>query len=147
MTTPINILNMPDSNRNRPSVSDDDANIIFENSVAPYLPKGRERVDNKTALSTALRYQFDAPFFEVGDEVISAKEYLAVMMAQAALTGTMDFPSGRRLMLRPKEWLELTKWVYDRIDGKARQAIDVSGGEGNVVNIQYVNNWRAGTDE
>jgi len=115
--------------------------LVYSLALPPEKRKASVR------LSDILKYQFDQPFYNFEGEVITAKEYLGILIMRGALTGRVEFPDGRALILRPKEWLQLSQWVYDRIDGRPKQAVDFNDGNESKIQINYVNDWRKGRNE
>jgi hypothetical protein len=58
------------------------------------------------------------------------------MVRDLLLTGTTQFPDGKKLEISPKDWIELMQWTYERIDGKPTQPL--SGDEGGPVIFKVV---------
>lgn len=56
---------------------------------------------------------------------IKGKRALAKLVKQAALEGTVTFPDGRVLSLDTKEWRDFVEWLFDRLDGKPMQPVQV----------------------
>lgn len=55
---------------------------------------------------------------------------LAHYIWQAAIFGEFKFRDGRKVVFEDaSDWLKLVKWIYTRIDGTPRQAVDVTSGD------------------
>jgi hypothetical protein len=54
----------------------------------------------------------------------SGKRILSDMVSEAVITGRVKFPEDTEVsIISVKDWIELVKWVYERIDGKPKQPI------------------------
>jgi hypothetical protein len=51
---------------------------------------------------------------------------IAELVMQAASTGTVVFPDGKKMDLSPKDWLDLVWKLYGQIDGPPPKAVDVT---------------------
>ena len=65
--------------------------------------------------------------FEPGTHRVEKKIILARMIWDSLIWGKVEFPTGRVIELEANEWLNVVKWLYNRVDGMPPQAIDLSG--------------------
>jgi len=65
---------------------------------------------------------------ETQGKKVSGKRLLARLVVDVLTTGRATFPDGRVLEVAPKDWLEFAKWLYQHVDGPARQELDVTSG-------------------
>ncbi len=66
---------------------------------------------------------------ETKDGKISGKRLIALLMAEAATTGKVQFPGDDTpSQIGVKDWYEIVKWIYERVDGKPMQPITGEGG-------------------
>lgn len=48
---------------------------------------------------------------------VAGGELLAQLLWEIATTGKARFPDGTELIVGPRDWLEMVKWLYSHIDG------------------------------
>jgi hypothetical protein len=48
------------------------------------------------------------------------------MVWQGVITGEVEFPDGKKMLLSPMDWKDFVKWIYGHIDGPPRAEIDVT---------------------
>lgn len=60
---------------------------------------------------------------------------LAEIWINALLTGTVTLPNGTTMMLPPREWFELGKFVVSHVDGPAKAQLELSGADGAPMEI------------
>lgn len=48
-------------------------------------------------------------------------------MQEAVAYGKITLLNGDKLILSPEMWMDVAKWLYNRIDGPPKQEIDHSG--------------------
>ncbi len=76
---------------------------------------------------------------------VARKRLIAELAMQALTTGQVKFPDGHTVKAdKFTDWTSIVEWIYNRIDGPAKQAIELSGPEGQplqfseiVVNIKH----------
>jgi hypothetical protein len=69
---------------------------------------------------------------------VSGKRILSDLVSKALITGRLQFPDDEQVsIISVKDWIELAKWAYERIDGKPTQPL--SGENGEAILIKYVN--------
>ena len=74
------------------------------------------------------------------EKKISGKKVLAWLVTEGLTTGKITYPDGKTvLQLSPKDWLDLTKWVYTHIDGNAQNGIDDIADNGLRIVVEYAN--------
>ena len=61
---------------------------------------------------------------------IAGKRWLAFAFWELVTTGAVTLPSGKKLEVEPKDWIETGKWLYKHIDGDALARHEVTGAEG-----------------
>jgi len=72
------------------------------------------------------------------EKKVNGKKVLAWLVAEGLTTGKITYPDGKTvLQLSPKDWLDLTKWVYAHIDGNAQNGIDDIADNGLRVIVEY----------
>jgi hypothetical protein len=87
-------------------------------------PKG---APPKSRALTALLERAGSRTVEVDGKKVSGKRWLADALWQLTTTGTVTLPTGRVLVVEPKDWLETVKWLYVHIDGPAKQQTEHEG--------------------
>lgn len=50
-------------------------------------------------------------------------------------------PDGGMIVVSPRDWLDVVKFIYTQIDGPVKQELDVTS-NGNTIFVEYVNDWR-----
>lgn len=91
-------------------------------------PKGRP--PKSRALTDMLAKAFDQAVEGPDGKKVAAKKLMAEFMRQAVTTGRIRFADGSVLRLSPRDWLDTVWRVYEQVDGKPRQEMDVTtGGE------------------
>ena len=99
--------------------------------------------NNEISLSGLLKSQLETKLVTINGVEVTADDYLTYLVLQGALTGQVEFADESVRHLNPKDWLKLVAWVYDRVDGKSAQSIQVEADlEKHGTTIEYVNNWR-----
>lgn len=98
-------------------------------------PSGRPKKDREF---TDLLERRGAQMLEVGEKRVASKRALTDMIWNALLTGVIKFPDGSEMKLKPLYWVDLTKWVYAQIDGPPKQAMELSGPNGEAIIFQIV---------
>jgi hypothetical protein len=69
---------------------------------------------------------------------VSGKRILAEMVSNAVVMGRVRFPSDTEdSVISVKDWIELVKWAYDRVDGKPVQPLAGEDGSPLIVKVQY----------
>jgi len=69
---------------------------------------------------------------------ISGKRILADMVSNAIITGRIRFPSDTEdSVISIKDWIELVKWTYERVDGKPVQPIAGDNDNPLVIKVEY----------
>lgn len=66
---------------------------------------------------------------------VARKRLIAELVWQLATTGQAEFPDGETLVLDPKDWVGMVKWIYSHIDGPPKQSHEVTGADGDVIRI------------
>jgi hypothetical protein len=65
---------------------------------------------------------------------VSGKRILADMVSNAIIIGRVQFPEDTEVsIISVKDWIELVKWIYERIDGKPAQPIGGAEDLGNII--------------
>jgi len=67
----------------------------------------------------------------------NGKTILGELLASAVLNGEVVLLSNKKLVLPPREWLELVKFVTVHIDGAARAEVDVTSGGKRIETYDY----------
>lgn len=68
----------------------------------------------------------------------SGKRILADMVSNAIITGRVRFPDDTEdSVISIKDWIELVRWTYERVDGKPVQPIAGEDGNPLLVKVQY----------
>ncbi len=91
-------------------------------------PKGR-------ALTDALEAALDSAYN--GDKV-AVKQALAEKLAQAVVTGALEFPSTKRtrkIKLNAAEWMSFVQFLYRHVDGPAREAEQSAESDGKPLTL------------
>jgi hypothetical protein len=84
-------------------------------------PNGRPKKD--TALTDMLKVSLGHTFDYEGKKV-SGKRILSDLVSKALITGRLQFPDDEQVsIISVKDWFELAKWAYERIDGKPVQPV------------------------
>ena len=97
-------------------------------------PKGRPPKDRAL---TDLLERAGAASVEYRGKGISKKRLMAQMVWQGVITGTVEFPGGKKLVLGPQDWKDFVKWLYQHIDGPPKAELDLTtGGEKIVVTLK-----------
>jgi len=69
-----------------------------------------------------------------GGAKVSGKKILSDMVSDAIITGRLRFPNDTEdSIISVKDWLELVKWAYERIDGKPVQPIGGDENHGPII--------------
>jgi len=66
---------------------------------------------------------------QIAGRGMSRKRLVAQLVWQATTEGYVEFPDGRREEIDINTWLAFVKWLYDRVDGPPKQAMDVTSGD------------------
>ena len=91
-------------------------------------PNGRP--PGKEALTEILRFFADDQInFKPHTPRVEKKIWLARMIWDGLIQGKVKFPDGHTIKLKPNEWLDMVKWVHNRLDGIPRQSMDVTSGD------------------
>lgn len=91
-------------------------------------PKGSSNNPNgrppkKTALTDMLKVALDHTM-PYGGKNVSGKRILADLVSKAITTGRLKFPNDtEESVISVRDWIELVKWAYERVDGKPVQPI------------------------
>ena len=101
-------------------------------------PSGRP--PKNRALTEILTKAGSKTVADVDGKKRSSKRILGRMVWELLVDGKTILPNGSELILDPKDWVGLLKWVYQHIDGpaKAELAVESDG----TLKIEYVNDWR-----
>lgn len=90
-------------------------------------PAGRPQ--SGEALTEILRFFADDKInFTPGTRLTEKKIWLARMVWDGLVKGKVKFPDGRIIELESDEWLNMVKWIHNRLDGTPRQSMDVTSG-------------------
>lgn len=99
-------------------------------------PNGRPK--KETALTDMLKVALGHTY-PVGDRKISGKRILSDMVSRAVVTGRIRFPNdSEESVISIKDWLELVRWVYERVDGKPVQPVGGDSELGPII-VRMVN--------
>jgi hypothetical protein len=99
-------------------------------------PNGRPKKD--TALTDMLKVSLGKTQDYEGKKV-SGKKILAELVSKAVITARVKFPNDEsESIISIKDWIELIKWVYERVDGKPVQPIGGDDTFGSIV-VKIVN--------
>jgi hypothetical protein len=112
-------------------------------------PKGNHnnptgRPPKSKALTNMLEIALGATHLYNGKKA-SGKRILADMVSNALVTGRVRFPADTTdSIISIRDWIELVKWTYERVDGKPVQPL--SGSDGGAIQVEYVNSPYPTTD-
>ena len=99
-------------------------------------PNGRPK--KNTALTDMLKVALGHTY-DYGDKKISGKRILSDLVSKAVITGRVRFPQDTEdSVISVKDWIELVKWTYERVDGKPVQPIGGDSELGPII-VQLVN--------
>lgn len=97
-------------------------------------PKGRP--PKERALTSLLEVAGDTKLETRDGSKVAAKQYLAAMLWDAAITGKVQFHDGRTDILGGDDWFDVVTFIYKHIDGAPRSELDVTtAGEPITLNI------------
>jgi len=65
-----------------------------------------------------------------GDRRLARRRLIAEMAWEAATTGVVTFPDGKRLEVGANDWFDVLKWIYQHIDGPAKTQMELTGSGG-----------------
>ena len=71
------------------------------------------------------------------DKRVSRKQVLARLVWEVATTGKALMPDGTTLQVDPKDWFDVTKFIYQHIDGPPKTNLDITSG-GETINIKVI---------
>jgi hypothetical protein len=95
-------------------------------------PNGRP--PKSRALTDSLTKEFNKTY-EFEGKKISGKVLVARLVTKAIVTGKFKFPDDtEESVISIRDWIEFVKWVYERIDGKPPQPMDVTS-NGETINV------------
>ena len=64
------------------------------------------------------------------DKRASRKQVLARLVWEVATTGKALMPDGATLQVDPKDWFDVTKFLYQHIDGPPKTSLDITSDGG-----------------
>jgi hypothetical protein len=64
----------------------------------------------------------------VDDKKVVVKELIAEFCQEALLTGELTLLNGDKIILSPEMYMDILKWIFNRIDGPPRMAIEHHNG-------------------
>ena len=102
------------------------SSTTWQKGMAPLNPQGRPK--RGQALTEILAAYGAVPVARGGQPEQPAKHILAQLVWSAVLTGEVELPDGRVRTLNTQEWIDVVKWLYERVDGppaRTLQAADV----------------------
>ena len=106
--------------------------------MADLVPR-KGGITREKAMSFILNRVGEGTKVQERDLDIPAREKLAHMVWHTLLTGILDFGDDSAMPAMPigtDAWIDLMKWVYNRIDGApAANAPGAEGNPGNVTNV------------
>lgn len=71
---------------------------------------------------------------EYNGKKVNGKRILADMVSNAIITGRLKFPKDtEESIISIKDWIELVKWTYERVDGKPVQPIAGDSDNGEII--------------
>lgn len=105
-------------------------------------PKGnRNNPDGRPPKNKALSTMLEVALEQTSsykDKRMSGKRILSSMVADALITGRVLFPNDTEYsVISIKDWLDLVKWAYERIDGKPMQRSELTGANGGAIIIDW----------
>lgn len=103
-----------------------DANGRFVKGSNPN-PAGRPKMAD--TLTVILREYGQKKLTTVKGKKTTHAEYLASMLWSIAVTATMKTTTGDLLVFSPKDWHAVVKFIYDRVDGKPTERLEVDSPE------------------
>lgn len=97
------------------------------------IPNPAGRPKKEATLTAALREAGNKKR-RVGKMTISQRKLLAKLIWQAATEGKIKFPKGQTLeVISIKDWFTIISWLYDRVDGKATENIQINEPEAEIT--------------
>lgn len=97
---------------------------------------------------TAILERAGAKRFDYDGKPVPAKRLIAILLWDVATTGKCELPGGKKLDVSPSDWLDLVKWLYQHIDGPAKQNIGLEGGkDGSPIEVRHSVDLSGLTDE
>lgn len=61
---------------------------------------------------------------------------LADVVIDALIDGKITLPNGREVWLEPREWIDITKFVFGHVDGPAKTQHELTGANGGPLVIK-----------
>lgn len=61
---------------------------------------------------------------------------LADVVIDALINGKVVLPNGVEVLLEPREWIDLTKFVFSHVDGPAKSQHELTGADGGPLVIK-----------
>jgi hypothetical protein len=80
----------------------------------------------KSRALTDLLEQSGGKMIEVDGKRVAGRRVVSDLLWQAATTGEAELPNGKRLVLGPRDWFEVVKFMYAQIDGPPKQDISLT---------------------
>jgi hypothetical protein len=78
---------------------------------------------------------------DVNGKRVSGNRIVARLLWEIAATGKATMPDGAVMLVSPRDWLDVVKFIYTQVDGPVKQEVDVTS-NGNTIFVEYVNDWR-----
>jgi hypothetical protein len=122
--------------------------MAFEKGVSGN-PKGRPP---KSRALTEILERAGSASLDINGKRVSGKQLLARLAWEAATTGKVTFPAespegeARVVGLDADQWLQVLKFIYSQTDGPPKQVTEVTGANAGPLRIEYVNDWRSGSE-
>jgi hypothetical protein len=91
------------------------SSTTWQKGMAPLNPHGRPK--KGAALTEILAAYGAVPVTKSSQPEQPAKHILAQLVWSAVLTGEVELPDGRLRTLNTQEWIDVVKWLYERVDG------------------------------